>query len=207
MEAITAERDSLKSEVESLRARLTKSDEVASKLPKDLKASKDTELASQTAMTAMIAQLDKEAEQVKKLKSHLGKGAGELKLKEKIAEDADELEKLKDKVKALEHNDGTCNYAFAGWAKIAEKEYYEALDIFGDAPKPLVGNPSLEEEAFFNWFGEEIKYLPTLLTMCSDYGAALSTEAAFNLLQRHHCSHHTTLSDGQIVVDGSAQDG
>lgn len=207
-EAIAAERDSLKSEVEELKARLAKSEGVAFKLAEDLKASKTAEEASQAAMTAMTSQLDKEAEEVKQLKSQLGQSADELKkIKGKAAEDASEAKKLKEKFKTLEHKDGTCNYAFASWAKSAEKEYCKALERFGAAPKPLVGNPSLGEEAFFKWPGEEFKYLPTLLAMCSDYGAVISTEATFNLLEGQGCNHLAALTDGQIAIDGTARDG
>lgn len=202
---MTAERDLLKSEVEKLKARLNKCEENARKLAGDLKESKEAEQASQTSLVAMTEQLDKEAEEVKKLKSKLDKDAGELKkLKDRVAKDADELKKLNDKVKALEHIDGTGNYPFIARAWGAEKEYRESLDNFGAEPRPLVRNPSIGEKEFFGCLGAQIKYPPSLLTMCSDYGAVLSTEVAFNLLKGQGCSHYRALSDGRVQVDGNA---
>lgn len=53
VEAVTAEQDSLRSEVGDLKIRLKQGDEANAKLAKDLKKSKETELASREARGAM----------------------------------------------------------------------------------------------------------------------------------------------------------
>lgn len=126
-------------------------------------------------------------------------------MKAKVEEDANELKKLKDRVQALEHEAGIHNYGLARQALEAERQYREALASVGASPKPLTGSPSIGAGEFFGWLREELKVLPTLMTMCSDYGAALVTEATFNLLERQGCNHYPALSDGRIQIDEGAR--
>lgn len=143
-------------------------------------------------MEVMTDQLNKEADEVKRLNV-------------KLEKDAENMKKLKEKVEVLERESGPRHYAIAARAMGIENEYKSALADFGATPKPLTGSPSIGDEEFFGWLNYEFKVLPKLLTLCSDYGVVVATEAAFNLLERTGCNHFTAFCDGHARIDDKAR--
>lgn len=194
IDGLIAERDSLRKQVGDLRAQLAASAKNAEKLSSALKDSNKAKEASESAVALMSKRFNEEADEVKRLKA-------------KVDEDADELKKLKAKISDLEHSAGTRNYGFAAFALDAVNNYREASSTVGAETNPLVEDPSIGEFEFFRCFTEELKVLQSLLTSSADYGAALGTEVAFNVLEGQGWPHYFALSDGRISIDNKARAG